>query len=864
MDTNLADSTVVQDIQALELQLEQEAITDGISRYEKRRVDITFIDPGTGKERVRKKATNEGDLLPAQLMAAKFLTPFNAAVDSWLAGVRINTGGRHASVARYIDTCRQEQPNLLAVATIRHVIGQAGVRRQKGKAIAMVASALSLSRVVEESLFYPKFKRENPGYARKLEAELSRGGDDERRVALLRTAGKVTQMKPVPWDRAKCLHLGTLLLTLLAESTVMITLDLVSTKPSRGTPRQRYEVNLSPAFAEWLDKAHQRGQLLYPLHVPMVVPPVKWSAQKVRGGGYLHGNLRLIVNTSENKAKAAVAGWSDAAWDAFNALQETPWEIHSEVLQVMEQVWEAGGNLAKVPSRTDAPLPYWPEGTVERDSAEWKQRVAEVYRVRRLNSESIGARVTFGVTLSLARRFADMRMLTEAGPAPIPFYFPHVMDFRGRCYPSSVHLSPQGDKVQRALLVFHRKKPLGDEGAFWLAVHLANCYGIDKVSFEERVQWAEQNTASILRTAEDPLGASRDWWTAADTPWLFLAACYEWRRLVQWTQAGNRQEDFLSNLPVGMDGTCNGMQQFSALVLDEHTGALLGMVPSDQPADIYAKVASEANKIIEQDAAAGNPVAQRWLKVGGMTRKLAKRNTMTTPYSVTEYGMRGQQAGVLKEMVKAGEVDWEADLEDAAYLAGVNARVIPAVITSAAAVMGFLKSCAAVMSKAKLPVQWSTPVGFQVTQRYPKTSSKSHRVQILGKSYQLMLKHKDELAVDSRAQELGISPNYVHSLDASHMLATTAYCREDGIEDFQMIHDSFGTHAGSVGLMNANLRKAFVDMYAEGNLLEQFKQAQAAVLQAAGKGDLVGELPEVPQQGSLDIAAIERSDYFFA
>lgn len=840
MDTNMS-------LEALEQQLEEEAVSSGVARYDKRRVDV--ID----KDRVVRKATVEGDLAPAHVLVAQMLAPFNAALDNWLQGVLSGSPRRLASMVKYLDTCRSEQPNLLGVVTMRSAISLTAVAatRKRGKPAGLVSVAMNLSRILEESMHYPRLRREHPGYARKLEAELSRGGDDDRRVTLLRTAGKVTGIKAVPWAKKDCLRLGTLLLTLLAESTGMISIDLVTAGKIK-----RYEVTMSPRFVQWIEDAHARGQVLHPLHMPMVVPPLQWSPARVRGGGYLHGKLRLVVNLSEKKARDATAGWSDSAWASLNALQETPWRINLPVLQTMEQAWGTGGGWGKLPGREDIPLPTWPEGTgPERDTPEFKAKVADIYRVRKLNAANRSTRINFAMTLGLARRFHDME---------IPFYFPHVMDFRGRVYPTSVHLSPQGDKVQRALLQFHRKQPLGEDGAFWLAVHLANCYGIDKVAFEERVQWVEENTSKIVQVAQDPLGAARDWWAAADTPWLFLAACFEWRDLVLWVQQGNPQGDFLSGLPVAMDGTCNGMQQFSALVLDEHTGSMLGMVPSPKPADIYATVADAANAIIKQDAVEGLEIAQKWLAAGGMTRKLAKRNTMTTPYSVTEYGMRGQQMGVLREMAKAGDLDWEADLVDAAYLAGVNARVIPAVITSAATVMGFLKACAGVMSRAKLPVRWTTPVGLRVTQRYPKAVSQRERVTVLGKMYALWLQHKDDMAIDSRAQELGVSPNYVHSLDASHMLATVAYCLEDGVQDFQMIHDSFGTHAGSVGVMNRNLRKAFVDMYSGTALLQQFRDEQQAALEKAGKGQLAEELPEVPPQGSLDIARIEECDYFFA
>ena len=51
--------------------------------------------------------------------------------------------------------------------------------------------------------------------------------------------------------------------------------------------------------------------------------------------------------------------------------------------------------------------------------------------------------------------------------------------------------------------------------------------------------------------------------------------------------------------------------------------------------------------------------------------------------------------------------------------------------------------------------------------------------------------------VDKRRQANGISPNFVHSLDATVMLLTVAYAKQKGIVDFAMVHDSFGTLAAN-------------------------------------------------------------------
>ena len=49
-------------------------------------------------------------------------------------------------------------------------------------------------------------------------------------------------------------------------------------------------------------------------------------------------------------------------------------------------------------------------------------------------------------------------------------YFPHNIDFRGRTYPIPPHLNHLGSDIDRGLLQFADKQPIGDNGMFWMKV----------------------------------------------------------------------------------------------------------------------------------------------------------------------------------------------------------------------------------------------------------------------------------------------------------------------------------------------------------------------------------------------------------
>lgn len=85
---------------------------------------------------------------------------------------------------------------------------------------------------------------------------------------------------------------------------------------------------------------------------------------------------------------------------------------------------------------------------------------------------------------------------------------PHNVDFRGRAYPIPPHLNHIGNDLSRGLLKFADKKPLGERGLRWLKIHLANLYGFDKASFDERVQFVHEHLEDIYDSAENPLEVS--------------------------------------------------------------------------------------------------------------------------------------------------------------------------------------------------------------------------------------------------------------------------------------------------------------------------------------------------------------------
>lgn len=112
----------------------------------------------------------------------------------------------------------------------------------------------------------------------------------------------------------------------------------------------------------------------------------------------------------------------------------------------------------------------------------------------------------------------------------------------------------------------------------------------------------------------------------------------------------------------------------------------------------------------------------------------------------------------------------------------------------------------------------------------------------------------EELPVSTMRQKSAFPPNFVHSLDSTHMLNTAIRCREDDIA-FAAVHDSYWTHACSAENMNAHLREEFIELYKQPLLEDLLVQLEARFPDC--------QFEPVPKLGKLDIERVRDSLYFF-
>lgn len=394
--------------------------------------------------------------------------------------------------------------------------------------------------------------------------------------------------------------------------------------------------------------------------------------------------------------------------------------------------------------------------------------------------------------------------------------------------------------------MFGEGKELGESGMKWLKIHLANVFGFDKASLSEREAFAVKHMADIYDSASNPLEGNR-WWLTADDPWQCLAACIEIRNAVE---SGDPTR-FVSHLPVHQDGTCNGLQHYAALGGDAWGAKQVNLEPGDRPSDVYSAVANMVIKSIAKDKEKGDPYAA--VVHDKITRKTVKQTVMTNVYGVTYVGAKAQ---VRKQLVAAHPNLPNTDLLNPGILSAYIATKIFASLSSmfrgAHDIQYWLGECASrismcltseqlnrldaewpsLASKAK-PVKgseraqtaqsldemtqfkssviWTNPLHMPIVQPY--RNSKAKIINTPMQRLQLTEPHRSD-PVSKRKQLQGFPPNFIHSLDATHMLLSALRCDQLGLS-FAAVHDSFWTHATHVDTMNTVLRDTFIQIHSD-------------------------------------------------
>jgi DNA-directed RNA polymerase len=647
------------------------------------------------------------------------------------------------------------------------------------------------------------------------------------------------------------------------------------------------ELTITPKALGLAEDAVSQAVLANPVYQPRTTPLSPWTSfmAPIAEDSRVTSDVSLLRTFHKDviaAAKHAIkTGQMAPALAGINALQAVPYCINTWIMDIVQATYDGGYSVDGLPMRDDLAVPAkLTDEAFEGLSVEERiVRRKEVGAIRRVNRSLIGSRVLLKEDMEIARRMA----VEDA------FYVPMNCDWRGRAYGLSHFNFAREDRV-RAMFLFANGEPIGEDGIYWLKIHVANCGDFGKVSkkpMADRIAWVDRNIATIGRIAANPMPDPEfigprleQMWMQADAPFLFLAAC---RELISALIVG---PSYVTHLPVSFDGTCSGLQHLAAMTRAPE-GAHVNLTDNASPSDVYQLVADAVKAMIEDDllrtveegtekeieaADKARRYARQCLDYG-INRSLVKRNVMTFAYSSKVYGMSCQHLEdtmePLKLKVLKGELEEHPFGDDEGYGASKYLgrhvyAAIERIVKLPAEAMAFLQSAARALAHEGKPLTWTTPAGIPWINRYHEATTERVSLWLNDNGVKTPIKMKvavgEEKEISKEKASSGVAPNFVHACDAAHLLLTVGAAAAEGITDIATVHDSFGCLASRATRFNAIIRETFLRMYEEHDVLAELLASAQAQLTEANHH----KLPGLPERGTLDLKEILRATYAFA
>ncbi len=660
-----------------------------------------------------------------------------------------------------------------------------------------------------------------------------------------------------------------------------------------GSRKTKKTVDISDVGLEWLRENEDFIKSITLSYLPMVIPPRDWT---IDHGGYvdqgIYDTYTLIKGYSRSKIKNLYDVYPygfDKLMGTINILQKTPFRINETVWDAVMWVNEYSINLERkgVPNYNKS----WPHILGGEKADEFFEIQRQLTKENnRLDEDSKNLLLDFVRTViegsssmsekDLWKAWSNIRRevvkcaraekskrilinntLLDSGEfRGEDIYFCYNADYRGRIYPLSGQFSPQGSDTSRGMLEFANGvevDPEEDADAVRnIAIIIANNFGEDKISLDERELWTFFNTDDILACAEN--FKENKWWMKADKPFLFLQGCLEWKKHIDAIENG---EKFISTMPISFDGSCNGIQHYSALFLDPKGAKAVNLVKGELPSDVYKEVAEEALHIAKGSKGKYEKlISSLNEKLDGKLfgRKVAKRSVMTLPYGVSKRSSNVYVHEEVNNITKKSRLTEKQAKCVRSKMGNLIWDAILVVVEKPVTGKEYFQSVAKEMADWEKGLMWFTPTGLPVLQNLKKRDIIPNKIRVTIDGKTVVRKYpKYTNEIDSGEQANAVAPNFVHSFDSSHLQLSVTAAFEEGMKNFLVIHDSFSTDAISAGRFNHIIREQFVEMYRDSDWVNRFHDDCEEQL---------GFELSTPRerQGDFDIEQVLESEYFFS
>jgi len=630
------------------------------------------------------------------------------------------------------------------------------------------------------------------------------------------------------WGRVNKLKVGLKLIEI-----VMLKLRMIKLINRRNKNKTTSHVIFTEVYMDYIRKGRANRIAAYPIYLPCLDEPRPWTS--IYEGGYYTYRLKTKAIKTNDKSYLKSAQEQDltTSLKALSLAQQTAWTVNKFVLETLVYCWEERIEVGACIDRELAELPTKPLDidTNKESRKEWRYLASLIHD---MNAHNRVKRYQILTLIDTAKRYDGEK-----------FFHVYQFDFTGRMYPVTAHFHPQGNDIARALHIFHKGAEIKNkQDANWLAISGANHWGLNKHTYEERLEWAYTAGIDIAEQVYKDPKAHTALWGQAKEPFQFLGWCKEWH---EYQIVG---EGYISHHCCCLDGTNNGYQHIAGLTFDQSLANKVNLQNINQPQDLYKQVLDILLLLLKNE---DNEQAKEWYRYKDkLTRKFIKKPVLMIPYNSTTFGI----ANYIEKYFVNENISMARNYKNNFYLASLIEQAVKYITPESYNLLNYLKTTAASFNEENKPITWHSPSGFYVQQNYYVNDVKRIKTKLSNITIRLNIHEPNQTKIDKRRQSQGFPSNYIHSLDAAHCQLSLVKASQKGLKQFCVIHDCYGSPAGELETFIQCVKQTFFDIYSDNNLDNLYHQTAQQLSDTS-------KLPPALDMGRYNITDVLTAPYIF-
>jgi hypothetical protein len=648
------------------------------------------------------------------------------------------------------------------------------------------------------------------------------------------------------WTYRECSVIGALVVSAVLDVCGEWIEVYTKTKSVKGKPRKVSLLRLTSSGEFHRQRITSFARQFSHDLLPMLVEPNPITNDKL--GGW-------FANTLQDKDHPHTGSilLSGQHLEFINRQARVKFEINPFIHNLLKELDKHNKTLGKFKVEQNIELPSiaselglaWMGAGVEQDYAvrnhpQFKEKCREHAEVKDRNLRNQKDRMYARLLLEKADKLKEDEY----------YHYPMDYDFRGRIYSRVPFINFQGTDAGRYLLRFHEKTPIDGRTKFWLKVGIANAGGADKVCWDDRVRWFDNNYEDIINVGKlfdnGDFNKAYEFLLGVDDPFCLAALANEYVKVfVDKTQT-------FTQVFVYLDCSCSGTSIFNAWRRNTHGARMTNLIDTPEPADIYMEVWYEIKRLMPSGVFRASHIKR--LEKSKLLRKMMKTTYIPASYASPQ---REQHSNLYKfnreKLAKAG-LDFKEganypEMETLCKLWDVALDKV----SSINSVMGWFQArVIEAVEAGREEITYTTSNGSVMTLKYPKSKRKKVKTIHYGSGiYRDTHTTETSTEIDKRKMAIAITANITHATDAAALCGALWNCETP----FAALHDAIGMPPSKLMDDGAyRYKRALIDACRH-DVWDVFR---------SNNGLPIDALTAPPIIGDLDLEDIIHSNYIFA